>query len=99
MGDGQVHVVRDAVELRGHQGDPLTLLPAHGPVHDVTTDGLRYPLRGETLHPGSTRGVSNEFVSTRASVRVGNGVLLAVAPRFPIPDRPEDHDSPEAHNQ
>jgi thiamine pyrophosphokinase len=84
MGDGHVHVVRDAIELRGHEGDRLTLLPAHGPVHEVVTEGLRYPLRGETLHPGSTRGVSNEFVSEQATVRVGGGVLLAVAPNFPI---------------
>jgi thiamine pyrophosphokinase len=89
MGDGHVHVVRDFVELRGNKGDPITLLPAHGPVHEVITDGLRYPLRGETLHPGSTRGVSNEFVATHASVQVGEGVLLAVAPRFPIDNGPE----------
>jgi thiamine pyrophosphokinase len=90
MGDGLVHVVRDVVDLRGHQADPLTLLPVHGPAHDVVTDGLRFPLRGESLHPGSTRGVSNEFVSTHASVRVGDGVLLAVAPRLPI-DNDHEH--------
>ena len=89
MGDGVVYVVRDAVDLRGREGDPLTLLPAHGSAHDVVTEGLRFPLRGETLHPGSTRGVSNEFVSTHASVRVGDGVLLAVAPLFPIDNGPE----------
>jgi thiamine pyrophosphokinase len=83
MGDGHISVVRDMVELRGHRGDPLTLMPAHGPVHGVITAGLLYPLHGETLHAGSTRGVSNEFLANHASVRVEDGVLLAVAPRFP----------------
>lgn len=86
MGDGHLHVVRDSVELHGHQGDPLTLLPAHGPAHGVITEGLRFALTGETLHPGSTRGVSNEFVSPRASVSVAGGVLLVIAPRFPTAD-------------
>jgi thiamine pyrophosphokinase len=76
--------VRDLADLEGHRGDPLTLLPVHGPVHGVTTEGLRYPLHGETLLPGSTRGVSNEFTSSRASVCVASGVLLVVAPRLPI---------------
>jgi thiamine pyrophosphokinase len=42
--------------------------------------GLRYPLAGEDLVPGSTRGVSNEFTETRADVRLTGGVLIAVRP-------------------
>jgi len=41
---------------------------------------LRYPLRGEELEPGTSRGVSNEFAATRASVSLESGVLLAVQP-------------------
>jgi hypothetical protein len=37
-------------------------------------------LRRETLLPGTTRGVSNEFVSSTASVSLDDGVLLAVVP-------------------
>ena len=36
----------------GTPGDLLTLLPVHGPAEGVTTDGLEYPLRGETLPAG-----------------------------------------------
>jgi thiamine pyrophosphokinase len=85
LGTAQLHVVRDVVELRGRVGDVLTLLPVHGPAHDVVTTGLEFPLRGETLHPGSTRGVSNTFLRSEASVRVGDGALLAVAPDAPPP--------------
>ena len=79
-----VFVVRDRVELHGEPGDLVTLLPLGGPAHGVVTDGLRYPLRSETLHPGSTRGLSNELVDRAAVVTVDDGVLLAVLPR---PDR------------
>lgn len=74
------HVVRDEVRLTGQRGGHVTLLPVHGPAHGVATEGLLYPLHGETLTPGSTRGVSNELLGTEAHVRVAEGVLLAVQP-------------------
>jgi thiamine pyrophosphokinase len=47
----------------------------------VSTDGLRYPLRGEALLPGSSRGISNEVADPEtASVQVEAGVLLVVRP-------------------
>jgi thiamine pyrophosphokinase len=79
-----VLVVRDRIELHGAPGDLLTLLPLGGPANGVVTEGLRYPLRSETLHPGSTRGLSNELTEAAAVVTVADGVLLAVVPR---PDR------------
>lgn len=76
----RITVVRHRVALGGAPGQLVSLVPVHGPAHGVSTDGLRWPLRGETLHPGSSRGVSNEFVSATAEVVVGEGVLLAVQP-------------------
>jgi thiamine pyrophosphokinase len=80
MGNGTVHVVRGSRELDGRAGDLVTLLPVGGPVHGVHTEGLRYPLDGETLAPGSTRGVSNELERTPARVSLTAGVLLVVLP-------------------
>jgi thiamine pyrophosphokinase len=79
-GRARVHVVRDAVDLDGEVDELLTLLPVHGAAHGVTTTGLVYPLRGETLNSGTTRGVSNRFAEPRASVRLEAGVILAIAP-------------------
>lgn len=80
MGQALVTVVRSAAVLRGAPGDLASLVPVHGGATGVTTDGLRYPLHGEDLLPGSTRGVSNELVGTEANVRLDGGVLLAVQP-------------------
>ena len=80
LGTGRVPVIRDRATLRGRPDALLSLLAAHGPAHGVTTEGLLYPLRGETLHPGSTRGVSNRFVAAEAVVALTRGVLLAVVP-------------------
>lgn len=77
---GRVIAVHDRVELAGSPDDLVTLLPVGGPARGVRTDGLRYPLRGETLEPGSTRGVSNVLVATNATVDVESGTLLAMLP-------------------
>ncbi len=82
LGPARIHVVRPGTrtQLRGRPGELVTLLAVHGAAHGVTTDGLLYPLHAETLHPGSTRGVSNEMTSTAATVEVTAGVVLAVLP-------------------
>jgi thiamine pyrophosphokinase len=80
VGAALVHVVRDERELRGTPGELVTLLSVGGPARGVTTDGLVYPLAGETLEPGSSRGVSNVFAVSEARVSVASGVLLALRP-------------------
>jgi thiamine pyrophosphokinase len=46
----------------------------------VTTTGLRWTLTAAELGPATTRGVSNEIVESPATVRVRDGVLLAIQP-------------------
>ena len=80
FGGALVHVVRGARTLDGTPGDLVSLLALHGAAEGVTTAGLRYPLSGETLEPGSSRGVSNVFSASVAHVEVATGVVLAVRP-------------------
>jgi len=81
---GRVVAVHDHVDLGGRQGDLVTLLAVGQPARGVRTEGLRYPLHGETLHPGSTRGVSNEMLGSRSRVEVEQGVLLAIVPTMEV---------------
>ena len=80
VGDARAHVVRRERTFEGEPGELVTLLAVNGPAVGVTTDGLRYPLRAETLEPGSSRGVSNVFEGGTARVTVESGVLLAIRP-------------------
>jgi thiamine pyrophosphokinase len=80
MGRARVTVVRGAAELTGPIGDLVSLLPVHGGARAITTRGLLYPLDGEDLPPGTTRGISNELVSASATVHLEQGVLVAVQP-------------------
>lgn len=80
VGRALVHVIRDERALVGEPGELVSLLALHGPAKGVRTEGLFYPLAGETLEPGSSRGVSNVFAAARARVRLEEGVLLAIRP-------------------
>jgi thiamine pyrophosphokinase len=64
--------------LGGMVGDRVTLLPIGGPAEGIRTEGLRYPLDGEPLDMGRSRGLSNEVVGTPASVSLERGTLLVI---------------------
>ncbi len=80
LGAAAVHIVRGERVLQGEPGELISLFAVHGPAEGVVTDGLVYPLRGETLDPGSSRGTSNAFVAGEARVSLVRGVLLAMRP-------------------
>jgi thiamine pyrophosphokinase len=80
IGAARVHVLRGERQLSGSPGELVSLLALHGPATGVWTEGFEYVLAGDTLEPGSSRGVSNVFAADTASIRVEHGVLLAIRP-------------------
>lgn len=82
-GPEAVFLIRGEVEMAGEPGDVLSLIPIGGDCHDIWTEGLEYPLAGDSLLLARARGISNVLTAPRARIRVGRGLLLAVhrAPR------------------
>ena len=80
VGPARVSVVRRERTLTGTPGELVSLLALHGPAVGVQTDGLAYPLSGDTLEAGSSRGVSNVFAAETARITLERGVLLVVRP-------------------
>ena len=82
LGPADLAVVRPdrPVTIGGGAGRQVSLLPAHGAAEGVTTTGLRWPLVGAHLAPGTTRAVSNELVGGPATVAVTAGILVVVQP-------------------
>jgi thiamine pyrophosphokinase len=82
IGPARVAIVtaRRPAAVRGRPGSTVTLLPYGGPCTGVATHGLRWPLRGEPLPPGTTRGVSNEMQDDTAEVSIDGGILVVVQP-------------------
>jgi thiamine pyrophosphokinase len=83
LDDGQVEAfwIRGAARIQGRPGDTVSLLPLMGAAEGVETEGLRYPLHGETLIPERTRGISNEMLGTEARVIVTRGMLACLHER------------------
>ncbi|CAN5642086.1 thiamine diphosphokinase [soil metagenome] len=81
LGSAYVCVVHDERRIVGAPGALLSILPVNGTASGVRTSGLRWPLRGEQLAPGSSRGVSNEFLDEVAHVSVDEGCVVVVVPQ------------------
>jgi len=77
--DARVRILEPgSVRLEGRVGDLVTLLPLGDDAVGVTTEGLAYPLRRETLLVGRTRGLSNRRTERTAEVRLEGGRLLVI---------------------
>lgn len=76
----RIHIVHRSRALRGTPGEIVSLMPLHGAAAGVTTRGLVYPLAGETLAAGSTRGISNLFEAETAAVTLERGTIAVVRP-------------------
>jgi thiamine pyrophosphokinase len=77
-GEQQACFTRIQARVKGHSGDIVSLIPWGRKVTGVVTDGLRWPLQGETLYPYKTRGISNELLDETASISLKSGLLLIV---------------------
>lgn len=80
LGEARAHVIRSVRVLNGSEGELISLFALEGPATGIVTEGLLYALRGETLVPGSSRGLSNVFTGTIARISLESGLLLAVRP-------------------
>jgi len=68
----------ESVALGGVAGDTVTLVPVRGDAVGVRTEGLRYPLNGQTLHFGKSLGLSNVIARSPARVSIEQGVVIVI---------------------
>ena len=64
--------------MTGERGDTVSLLPLSIEVQNVRTEGLLYPLGGESLFQSAARGISNSMTGSTARVTHGEGRLLVI---------------------
>jgi thiamine pyrophosphokinase len=82
LGPATLTVVRPGTTrtITGAPHEQVSVLPVHGPADGVTTTALRWPLVDAHLAAGTTRAVSNELLSSTATVQVAGGVLAVIQP-------------------
>ena len=59
--------------VSGAPGDTISLLPLSAAANGITTRGLKYPLRKETLRLGPARGISNVMLEASAAIEFARG--------------------------
>ncbi|WP_457577069.1 thiamine diphosphokinase [Desulfomarina sp.] len=64
--------------LTDQPGRRISLLPLMGDAEKVTLHGFIYPLQDETLHFGTSRGISNILQQKKATVYLERGILLCI---------------------
>jgi thiamine pyrophosphokinase len=72
---------RETLEITGSIGDFVSLLPLTWRVSGVTTVGLRYALTKEMLEQGPARGLSNELLTSTATILIDQGRLAVIHTR------------------
>jgi len=71
-------LIRVDGNIDGKPGDIVSLIPMGNTVRGVRTEGLKYPLRSETLYAHQSRGVSNELIAEKARITIDDGLLLCI---------------------
>jgi thiamine pyrophosphokinase len=86
-GTSFLSLARKEAIISGEIGDLVSLIPWGGAVHGIRTEGLRYPLREESLCVGPARGVSNVLARPQARVTLEAGALLVIhTPKRYLPE-------------
>ncbi|AYB37173.1 thiamine diphosphokinase [Brevibacillus laterosporus] len=70
-----------SVNLRGHSGEFLSLVPASLEVTGINLTGFAYPLTDATIPFGSSIGVSNEWANEYGKIERASGDLFVIAAR------------------
>ena len=73
-----VYYTDGSISLSSVKGKTISLMPLGGDLLNVSNNGLYYPLRGETLLFGSTRGISNVAVSDDIKISFDSGEAAVI---------------------
>lgn len=79
-GNEEVHLLSpgDSLVLEGRPDETISLIPLQPGHSRITATGVGYPLEQEDLAYGTSRGISNYLVGTRAEIRLESGLLAVV---------------------
>jgi thiamine pyrophosphokinase len=81
IGDNYVLIVtpREAAQLELPIGSTVSLIPLGGNAKGVTTTGLQWELKRDTLHSFASRGVSNIATSPDVRISLRTGALAIIS--------------------
>ena len=73
-----LYVINEGRSFHYKKGSTISLIPLSYEVRGITTKNLLYPLNGETLIKGYSRGLSNVFTEDMAAIDFKSGMLQVI---------------------
>jgi thiamine pyrophosphokinase len=77
----EITLIDSSIKLDREENTRISILPLTSRVEGITNKGLYYRLENFTLDMGSSRGISNEFISDTAEISITKGLLLVIKSR------------------
>jgi len=71
--NNEIYYYKDFFEIKNSIGKTVSLIPITSEISGITTRGMDYPLSGEILYFGESRGISNVVVSENAGYMSESG--------------------------
>lgn len=76
--DQIIYICDDEITIKGNKGDLLSIIPFMGDAVGITTEGLEYPLKNDTIKFGYPTGVSNVMIEDICRIKITSGEILVI---------------------
>lgn len=76
--NNEIYYAKAENVIKGSVGDILSIIPVSDKLSGIETEGLDYPLFGETLEFGKGRGVSNVMTKDECIIKIKSGQGLII---------------------
>lgn len=77
-GKSRIYLIDNEIQISRENFDYVSLIPCTDKVTGITTTGLKYELNNDELLKSNSLGISNEFYSNTATVKIENGLLYVI---------------------
>ncbi len=74
----EIMLLKKKLTFSGAPGDLVSIIPLSYELKGVSTRGLKYMLRDDTIFLGTSRGVSNEMADSEAMIEIKEGIALVI---------------------
>ncbi len=76
--ENEIYILNDNLEITNKKGKILSIIPIENDLEGITTKGLEYPLKNETLFFGACRGNSNIINDDLCTISIKKGIGIVV---------------------
>ncbi len=79
--NNEMVMVMDTITLEGNPGDLISIIPMTQVVSGITLTGLEYTMSNGQIEMGSSLGISNCLIKSKAVISIKNGMALVTKSR------------------